>query len=58
MKQSRAWEQTYEAVSQGQVAVGVHSDNPSDIETATDVLQTQGSSDLHRYDREGNEVPA
>ena len=56
MKQSQAWELTYDAVSRGQVAVGVHASDESEAAKATDLLQSLGGSELREYDAEGNLV--
>lgn len=56
IKQSEAWELTYDAVSRGSVAVGVHSPDEGDVDRAVDVFSTHGGSDLRRYDRDGNQV--
>ena len=58
IKQSEAWELTYDKVSSGSVAVGVHSPDKTDVDTGADVLSSEGGSDIRRYDREGNQVSA
>jgi hypothetical protein len=56
IKQSEAWELTYDAVSRGSVAVGVHSPDKQDVDAAATVLEREGGSEIRMYDREGNQV--
>lgn len=59
IKQSEAWELTYEAVSDGEVAVGVHTPDETELKTAADVLRDHEPTNLRHFDGEGQllEVP-
>lgn len=58
MKQSQAWELTLEEVSKGYVVVGVHSDDPEELEDAVGALAARRPGKMHRFDADGNEVAA
>lgn len=47
---SAAWEQTFEAVKAGNVAVGVHTDDEDEVELATGVIARQDPLIYNRFD--------
>ncbi|MDQ3028550.1 MAG: hypothetical protein M3R09_00665 [Actinomycetota bacterium] len=57
IKQSEAWDLTYDTVSNGQVVVGVHTADESELEPAVGVLREHGSGDVTHFDGEGNRLP-
>lgn len=51
---TKMWEERYrDAVRQGAVLVGVHSDDPGTIDRAAAVLERQGPDRVDRFDSEG-----
>ncbi len=44
-----AWEHTFEAVRSGNFAVGVHSDDPEDVERAEHVMMNAGPLAINRF---------
>lgn len=46
---SRAWEHTFEPVAEGRVAVGVHSDDPAEVERGAEILAEQNPLRLNRF---------
>jgi hypothetical protein len=47
---SQAWEQTFEAVRAGNVAVGVHSDDPEEVASAVEVMEGLEPLSTNRFD--------
>lgn len=47
---SRAWEQTFETVKAGNVAVGVHSDDAGEVTSALEVMEGFGPLSMNRFD--------
>jgi hypothetical protein len=47
---SRAWEHTFEPVAAGRVAVGVHSDDPAEVERGAEILTEHNPLRLDRFD--------
>ena len=47
---SRAWNQTFEAVREGNVAVGVHSDDPDEVDSAALIMSERGGMSVNRFD--------
>lgn len=58
MKQSQAWELTLQEVEDGYAVVGAHTDDPDEFDDAIETLQAREPRALHRFDAQGNEVPA
>jgi hypothetical protein len=56
IKSSEAWDLTYESVSGGNVAVGVHTDDERELASAVEVLRGAGASDLKHFDAEGTQL--
>lgn len=56
-RQSPAWEATLDD-AEGQVTVGVRTDDPSAFHTAADALAETSPQRLRRFDGEGNELPS
>jgi hypothetical protein len=53
VKESEAWALTYENVSEGRVMVGVHSEEPDQVNTAEEVLQGADPIQICTFDRSG-----
>jgi hypothetical protein len=47
---SKAWDQTFEAVREGNVAVGVHTDDADEIEEAMVVMEASETLSVNRFD--------
>lgn len=47
---SQAWEQTFEAVKEGNVAVGVHSDDEAEVTSALEVMEGLDPLSVNRFD--------
>jgi hypothetical protein len=48
-----AWELTYQEVRRGRVVVGVHSDDPAEVDRAEEALRGLEPLAVNRFDREG-----
>ena len=57
IKESEAWDLTYDTVSEGQVVVGVHTGDESELHLAVDALREHGSGEVTHFDAEGNRLP-
>lgn len=57
IKQSEAWQLTYEAVSDGEVAVGVHSPDEDEVKIALEVLGEHSPTNVRHFDGEGYLLP-
>jgi hypothetical protein len=53
VKESEAWALTYENVQHGRVMVGVHSDEPDQVDRAEAVLQDANPLQIRTFDRRG-----
>jgi hypothetical protein len=53
VKESEAWQLTYDSVKEGRVVVGVHAEDPALIDAAEEVFREHGGSDISRFDVEG-----
>lgn len=58
MKQSQAWELTFQEVGDGLVVVGTHSHDRGEYESAVHTLQDAGPEKMHLFDNAGNELNA
>jgi hypothetical protein len=54
---TEAWELTYESVSGGRVLVGVHSDDPGDVDRSEQVLRDHDAIRVERFDSTGKRLP-
>lgn len=57
IKESEAWDLTYQDVSEGRVVVGVHTPDESELERALKVLRDGGADEINHFDAEGNRLP-
>lgn len=53
VKESEAWQLTYDSVKEGMVVVGVHDDEPDLVDVAEEVFREHGGDDVSRFDVEG-----
>jgi hypothetical protein len=53
VKESEAWQLTYDSVKEGRVVLGVHAQDPDLIATAEEVLREHGGTEISRFDVEG-----
>jgi hypothetical protein len=51
---SEAWELTYQSVREGRVVVGVHSDDPEEVERAAEALHDLEPLSMHHFGSEGH----
>lgn len=56
MRTDHSWDQTFEAIKTGAVVVGVHSDDPERIATATATLNALNPMELHRVNDSGTTI--
>ena len=56
IKQSEAWEASYDTVSAGRVVVGVHTPDAGELEDAERILADHGGHEPSRFDREGRRL--
>jgi len=53
---SEAWELTHQTVKHGHVLVGVHSDDPAEVDRGDEILRGEHPVRIHRFDREGRRL--
>jgi hypothetical protein len=53
VKESEAWQLTYDSVKEGKVVIGVHADDPGTVEDAAGIFADHGGTDVNRFDVEG-----
>jgi hypothetical protein len=54
---TEAWELTHQSVREGHVLVGVHSDDPADVDRGAEILQRLDPLHVTRFDRAGKRLP-